>query len=84
MVLDLAQRVIPVSDPALDWKLELPHGRIEVVLRDGRRIVAVGNDVPGSAAAPLTWADLPTKFADCAAAAAVPPSTSGGLATSRT
>lgn len=74
MVLDLAQRVVPVSDPALDWKLELPHGRIEVVLHDGRRIVAVGNNVPGSPAAPLTWADLTTKFADCAAAAAVPPS----------
>lgn len=71
-VLDLAQRVIPVGDPALDWKLELPHGRIDVLLRDGRRIVAVGNDVPGSAAVPLTWTDLTTKFADCAAAAAVP------------
>ena len=74
VVLDLANRITPVSDPALDWKLELPHGRIEVVLRDGRRIVAVGNDVPGSAAAPLTWTDLTTKFADCAAAAAIPPS----------
>ena len=73
-VLNLAQRIVPVSDPALDWKLELPHGRIEVVMRDGRRIVAIGNDVPGSAAAPLTWNDLTTKFADCAAAAAVPPS----------
>jgi 2-methylcitrate dehydratase PrpD len=73
-VLALARKVVTVRDPACDWKSELPNGRIVIVMRDGRRFDRVGADVPGSAAAPMTWDDLVRKFADCAAVAAVPPS----------
>jgi 2-methylcitrate dehydratase PrpD len=71
-VLEVARRVVPVPDPALDWKLELPPGRVEIVLRDGRRFSQVGDPVPGSPEAPLTWDDLRQKFADCAAVAVTP------------
>lgn len=71
-VLALAQRVVPVRDPALDWKVELPNGRIEVVMRDGHRFEQVARNVPGSADAPMTWDDISDKFAQCATAAAIP------------
>jgi 2-methylcitrate dehydratase PrpD len=70
----LALRVVPIIDSALDWKLQLPNGRIEVVLRDGRRIEKLAHDVPGSTEVPMTWEDITRKFGECAAAAAVPPS----------
>jgi 2-methylcitrate dehydratase PrpD len=71
-VLAVARKVVPVRDPALDWKFELPHGRIEIIMRDGRQLDRVGDNVPGSAAAPMTWDDIARKFEDCASAAAVP------------
>ena len=74
-VLALARKVVPVSDSSLDWKLELPLGRVEMVMTDGRRHERVASGVPGSAVAPMTWDDIATKFSDCAALAAQPPST---------
>ena len=71
-VLAVAQLVVPVPDKALDWKLEIPSGRVEIVTRDGRSYEAVGTNVPGTVDAPMTWDDLGRKFDDCAAAAAVP------------
>ncbi len=73
VVLAAAQRVVPVVDDRLDWKLELPPGRVEIVTRDGRRFERIGTNVPGSAEAPMTWDELAAKFADCASAAIVPP-----------
>jgi 2-methylcitrate dehydratase PrpD len=35
-VLEVARKVIPVEDRGLDWKLELPPGRVEIITRDGR------------------------------------------------
>ena len=72
-VLAVAQKVVPVTDASLDWKQELPLGRVEIVLHDGRRIVRVGDNVPGNPEAPLTWDDLSRKFVDCASAAVAPP-----------
>ena len=37
-VLATAQKVVPVPDDALDWKLEIPAGRVEIVTRDGRTL----------------------------------------------
>jgi 2-methylcitrate dehydratase PrpD len=71
-VLAVAQRVVPVPDRTLDWKLEIPSGRVEIITRDGRSYEAAGANVPGTVDAPLTWDDLGRKFDDCAAAAAVP------------
>lgn len=65
-VLSAAAKVIPVGDASLDWKLDLPPGRVELVTHDGRRYEKVGTQVPGNADAPLTWADLEKKFEDCA------------------
>ena len=72
-VLAVAHKVVPVADPSLDWHLELPHGRVEVLLRDGRRASRLGDRVPGSPETPLTWDDLGRKFADCAGVAVSPP-----------
>ena len=72
-VLAVAQKVVPVADASLDWKQELPLGRVEIVLHDGRRIIRVGDHVPGNPEAPLTWDDLSRKFVDCAGAAVTPP-----------
>jgi len=73
-VLALAQRVLAVEDHSLDWKLELPPGRVQILTRDGRVLERVGKDIPGSASAPLTWTELIRKFDDCAACAYLPPS----------
>ncbi|MCX4647040.1 MmgE/PrpD family protein [Streptomyces sp. NBC_01446] len=82
-VLDLARKVVTVSDPALDWKDELPSGRVGIVTRDGRRLEQSGEHTPGSATRPLTWTDIREKFANCAALAAVPPSPEQIAATQR-
>ena len=71
-VLATAQKVVPVKDETLDWKLELPPGRIEIVTSDGRTFQRIGNDVPGSATAPMSWEDIVCKFDDCASVANVP------------
>jgi 2-methylcitrate dehydratase PrpD len=60
-----------VDDASLDWKRELPPGRVEIVLRDGRRFERVGRAVPGSAEAPMSWDDVVRKFVDCASFAPV-------------
>jgi 2-methylcitrate dehydratase PrpD len=70
----MAAKVVPVPDPALDWKLDLPPGRVEAVTTDGRTLVRDGAGYPGSAEAPTTWEQLAEKFRDCAAVAAEPPS----------
>lgn len=73
-VLVVAQKVVPVQDETLDWKLELPPGRVEIIMRDGRRFEKVGTNVPGSSEAPMTWDDIARKFGDCASVATAPPS----------
>ncbi|WP_329353186.1 MmgE/PrpD family protein [Streptomyces sp. NBC_01261] len=73
-VLAAARKVVPVQDQALDWKLELPPGRVEIIMRDGRRFDRVGTNVPGSSETPMTWDDIARKFGDCASAATMPPS----------
>jgi 2-methylcitrate dehydratase PrpD len=72
-VLAVAQRVVPVADASLNWDLDLPTGRVEIVLRDGRRLSRTGSRVPGNAEAPLTWQDLGRKFVDCATVAVPAP-----------
>ena len=44
-----------VEDSALDWKLELPPGRVELTTVDGRRFTKVGDNYPGSAYPPTSW-----------------------------
>ena len=71
-VLAAARKVVPIDDATLDWKLELPPGRVEIVLRDGRRFERVGTGVPGSVEAPMTWEDIVRKFLECASFAPEP------------
>lgn len=71
-VLDVAKKIVPVEDTSLDWKLDLPAGRVEILTRDGKRLAKVGTKVPGNSEAPLTWDDLARKFDACADVAAVP------------
>ncbi len=69
----LAARVRPVEDSSLDWRLELPAGRVEMTTVDGRVFTRVGADYPGSPTTPTSWRDLAQKFRECAALAAQPP-----------
>ena len=71
-VLAVAQKVVPIKDEALDWKMELPPGRVEIVSNDGRTHQRVGTDIPGSVTFPMSWADIVRKFDDCVAVASVP------------
>jgi 2-methylcitrate dehydratase PrpD len=71
-VLALARKVVPVSDSSLDWKGKMPPGRVEIVMRDGRRFERTGDGVPGSVDAPMGWDDVVRKFVDCASFAPVP------------
>jgi 2-methylcitrate dehydratase PrpD len=71
-VLAIAQKVVPVEDNSLDWKVKIPDGRMEIITRDGRRLERVGCRVPGSPEAPLSWDAIVAKFRDCASVAARP------------
>lgn len=74
-VLAVARKIIPVGDASLDWKLELPPGRVEIEMTDGRKFHKVGTGVPGNPEAPLDWNALGQKFRDCAAVSVRRPAT---------
>ncbi|HEX7908664.1 MAG TPA: MmgE/PrpD family protein [Paraburkholderia sp.] len=76
-VLAMAAKVVPVQDPNQNWTFKLPDGRIEIVTRDGRVFERLGDKIPGSPEAPLTWEQLSEKFVSCASVAAFPPSEAG-------
>lgn len=71
-ILALADRVEPIFDPAFNWDLKLPAGKIEVITRDGNVIERLGSDVPGTLERPMTWGELLQKFSDCAEASIQP------------
>jgi 2-methylcitrate dehydratase PrpD len=71
-VLAMAAKVVPVQDPNQNWTFKLPDGRIEIVTRDGQVFERIGDSIPGSPEAPLTWEQLSDKFSSCASVAAVP------------
>lgn len=73
VILATAQKIVPLPDATLDWGLELPPGRVEVQLNDGRVFEAIGLQVPGGPDNPLLWSDVLAKFRECAAAASRPP-----------
>jgi 2-methylcitrate dehydratase PrpD len=73
-VLATAQKVVPIADPSLDWKFDMLPGRVEILTHDGRSFTRVGEGLPGSAEAPMTWDQVAQKFSDCASAAVIPPS----------
>ena len=66
-ILEAARKITLVPDPSLDWTLDLPPGRVEVLTKDGRRWLVEGQRVPGNADAPLSWDDICAKFRECAA-----------------
>lgn len=76
-VLGIARKVVPVEDSTLDWKVKIPDGCMEITTRDGRNFARVGDNVPGSPEAPMSWDELATKFRECASVAAVPVSADG-------
>ena len=71
-VLAVARKVTLAPDPALDWKMELPTGRVEIFASDGRSWRKEGHGVPGNSENPMNWEDLAAKFRECAAASATP------------
>jgi 2-methylcitrate dehydratase PrpD len=64
-ILAVACKMTLVRDPALDWKLELPAGRIEIVTSRGSSWIKEGRHVPGNADNPMTWEDIRAKFEEC-------------------
>ncbi len=72
VVLDLGRKIGLVPDAALDWTLELPAGRVEIIATDGRAWIETGVAVPGNADNLLTWDDVCAKFRECAGVAALP------------
>ncbi|MGF6880304.1 MmgE/PrpD family protein [Paraburkholderia sp. MM5477-R1] len=76
-VLAMAAKVVPMRDPDQNWTFKLPDGRIEIVTRDGWVFERLGDKVPGSSEAPLTWEQLSEKFVSCASVAKVPRSKAG-------
>lgn len=71
-ILAIARKISLVTDPALDWKLDLPLGRVEITTYDGHHWLGEGRMVPGNADNPLTWDQLRAKFRECAAVSAQP------------
>ncbi|MBX5193561.1 MmgE/PrpD family protein [Rhizobium sp. NZLR3b] len=71
-VLSIGLKMSLVKDATLDWKLELPPGRVEIITNDGRRWVEEGRLVPGNADNPMTWEDVCVKFFECASVAKNP------------
>ncbi|WP_416139205.1 MmgE/PrpD family protein [Halomonas sp. HK25] len=71
-VLSAAQKVVPIFDTSFDWKSKLPEGRVEILTMDGRTLMRLGDDVPGSSETPMTWDYLYNKFEDAASLAAIP------------
>ncbi|QLH13024.1 MmgE/PrpD family protein [Paracoccus pantotrophus] len=71
-VLAVGRKISLLADPALDWKLDLPPGRVEIVAADGRICVREGCGVPGNADNPMDWPDLCAKFIECASVCATP------------
>jgi 2-methylcitrate dehydratase PrpD len=71
-VLSVARKISLVSDANLDWKLDLPPGRVEIHAHDGRSWMKEGYKVPGNADNPMNWTDISAKFRECASVAANP------------
>lgn len=71
-VIALGRKISLVPDAALNWKLDLPPGRVEIVAADGRRWLKTGVAVPGNADNPMSWDDVCAKFRECAGVAALP------------
>ena len=74
-MLALAKKVVPVEDNSVDFTTKSPEARVAILTRDGRTLERLGNNVPGSPEAPITWNGIAEKFGDCASVAAVPLST---------
>ncbi len=66
-ILALASKVEAVPDPAFNWNLKLPAGKVEVLVKGGETYSALGENVPGTPENPMTWEQLEDKFKDCAA-----------------
>ena len=71
-VLAIGRKMTLVRDPSLDWKLELPPGRVEIIAQDRGRWLEEGRMVPGNADNPMSWEDVTSKFFECAAVSARP------------
>ncbi|MBV8476870.1 MAG: MmgE/PrpD family protein [Acidobacteria bacterium] len=64
-VRDVAGKVVPVFDEQLSWNGPIPHGRVELRLKSGRTFGCIGDGVPGSEEAPMSWKDLVVKYKTC-------------------
>jgi 2-methylcitrate dehydratase PrpD len=65
-ILAVGRLVGLMRDPSLDWKMELPAGRVEIRTHDGRSWIREGSAVPGNPDDPMSWEDICAKFQECA------------------
>jgi 2-methylcitrate dehydratase PrpD len=71
-VLRIADLVTPQYDPSLPTRV-IPPARVEIVTRDGRRLVSNNVvDAKGHPNNPMSWDELGDKFRDCASHSAQP------------
>jgi 2-methylcitrate dehydratase PrpD len=66
-VLALAQRVVPVHDPAFGGDNRLGPAKVVVVTRDGRTLESVLQWAYGDPRDPMSWEDLVAKLRGCLA-----------------
>jgi 2-methylcitrate dehydratase PrpD len=71
-VLALTQKVVPVNDSSLDWKGDMPNGRVEIDVRSGETFSGNGDGTPGTKDNPIGWEGIVRKFTACAALAQNP------------
>lgn len=62
---EVAGKVVPVFDSNVSWTGQIPHGRVEITLDSGRNFACIGDNVPGSEQAPMSWGELIEKYKSC-------------------
>lgn len=62
---EIAAKVVPVFDDKMSWTGEVPNGRVEIILDSGHCLACVGDNVPGSEQAPMSWDELIEKYKAC-------------------
>jgi 2-methylcitrate dehydratase PrpD len=71
-VLDLAQRVVPVHDPAYGGDNRLGPAKVVIATRDGRALESALAFTYGDPRNPMAWDDVVGKFRGCVALRAKP------------
>jgi 2-methylcitrate dehydratase PrpD len=64
-VREVASKIAPVFDSQRSWTGDIPRGRIDITLSSGETLTCLGDGVPGSEEAPMSWEQLIDKYKAC-------------------